>query len=75
MLLTFGEAGGYEVLLESALALETRSSIETMERLVQALTSLCYVGTGVPRPTGNSSSPYMERRNAGAPNDDRTGCR
>lgn len=73
MLLTFGEVGGYEVLLESALALETRSSIETMERLVQALTSLCYVGTGVPRPTGNSSSPYMERKNTGAPNDDRMG--
>lgn len=62
MLISFGDAGGYEVLLEAVLALESRSSIDVMERLVQALTSFCYVGTGVPKPSGNSSSPYADRK-------------
>ena len=72
MIATFAEASGYEVLLECILALETRSTVDTMERLVQGLTAFCYVGVGVPKPTGNSSSPYVDRKTTGQPNDDRT---
>lgn len=73
MLLSFSEAGGYDVLLELVLSLEVRAPPDSVERLIQGLTALCYVGTGVPRPSANSTSPYGERRKEGAPNEDRAG--
>ena len=65
----FGDSGGYDVLAAQLQRVESKP--ELVDRFVQLLASLAYIGPGVAKLSG-SSSPYNDRK--GLAENDRTAC-